>query len=227
MVGTSIQGPFVSSPPTQPLNSNQRRLPFIFKPEVNVFAKKLLWRCIGLERMEDAMPKLPPTCLARPTQSGATWLSPSVSVIASFYAPCTLKQRSVCVCLCEDTAPPTFSYGRFRYTGGFLGPGRPRTVRIRPGTFQPYHFRRDCVHGNSNLYESAPLSPAHFFLWSFRISPRICWTHLDQIRERKRQPYHHRRHRRGSFTSNLIRCKKKYVHIGRLNWRPQNFSTRW
>jgi hypothetical protein len=42
MVGTPIQGPFVSSLPTQPLNSDQRRLPFIFKLEVDVFAKKLL-----------------------------------------------------------------------------------------------------------------------------------------------------------------------------------------
>ncbi len=61
-------------------------------------------------------------------------------------------------------------------------------VRIRTGPFLPYRCRRDCVRGNSNLYESAPLSPAHFFLRSVRVTARICWTHLDQIREHKGQP---------------------------------------
>ena len=120
----------------------------------------------------------------------------------------------------------TFSYGRFGYPGGFPGPGRPRTVRIRGSPFLPYRYRHDCVRGNSNLYESAPLSPAHFFLRSVRVPPRICWTHLDQIREHKGQPYHHRRRRRGSSSGNLILYKRKYVHLRRLNWRPRNFSTR-
>jgi hypothetical protein len=42
MVGTSFYGPFASSPWTQPLNSDQRQLPFFFRTEVNSFTKKLL-----------------------------------------------------------------------------------------------------------------------------------------------------------------------------------------
>ena len=152
-------------------------------------------------------------------------------VLKILFSPSTFINRrpSVCVCVCvsEDQAPPTFSNGRFGYTGGFLGPGRPRMGCIRGSPFLPYHCRYDCVRGNSNLTVSAPLSPAHFFLKPDRIPPRICWSRLDQIQEHKGQSYRHHLCRRGSSSGNLILYRRKYVHLRCLNWRPWNFSRRW
>jgi hypothetical protein len=60
------------------------------------------------------------------------------------YLPCVCVSVCLCVCVCVvKVPPPTFSYSRFEYPGGFSGPSRPRTVRIRGSPFLPYRCRLD------------------------------------------------------------------------------------